>query len=254
MKGKGTANQGTGPGGPGGGGQRKSLRWPSPRCPLVATRRLRTDRAQPCRSACAPRRSAADTRTRPAACLPQQSRTPAAAPHRSPSRAQPSAPRRPSHFGACCSLPRPPAPARAPGPSRIPLPTHPSLGSDPCAGQPSPWILGHPPLGTRLRSSSVPSTPGRRAYLPAERGQRSRVTRAAAAAEQDRSPGPTGPPQRAPRHGSRERSPPGPPLQTRAQEERLALWSAVHLPRSPPKRLALRVNPEEAEEAILIKS
>lgn len=89
---------------------------------------------------------------------------------------------------------------------------------------------------------------------PAERGQRSRVTRAAAAAEQDRSPGPAGPPQRAPRHGFGERSPPGPPLQTRAQEERLALWSAVHLPRPPPKRLALRVNPEEEEEAILIKS
>lgn len=102
VKGKGTANHGTGPGGLGGAGQRKSLRWPSPRCPQVATRRLRRDRTQPCRSACAPRRSPADIRTRPAACLWQQSRTPAAAPHPrcsphgSPSRAQPS----PLHSGA----------------------------------------------------------------------------------------------------------------------------------------------------------
>lgn len=186
----------------------------------------------------------------PAAAVPHPRCSPAPQPEPRPALCTPTH----SHFGACCSLPRPPAPARAPGPSRIPLPTHPSLGSDPCAGEPSPWILGHPPLDTRLRSSSVLSTPGRRAYPPAERGQRSRVTRAAAAAEQDRSPGPAGPPQRAPRHGSGERSPPGPALQTRAQEERLALWSAVHLPRPAPKRLALRVNPEEAEKAILIKS
>lgn len=241
MRGKGTANQGTGPGGLGGGGQRKSLRWPSPRRPLVATRRLRTDRAQPCRSAC---------RSSPAP--PQQPRTPAAAPHRSPSRAQSSAPRR-THTLELAVFPDPQLPPPRPDPAASLCPSTPACAG-PCAGQPSPWILGHPPLDTRLRSSSVPSTPGRRAYPPAERGQRSRVTRAAAAAEQDRSPGPAGPPQRAPRHGFGERSPPGPPLQTRAQEERLALWSAVHLPRPPPKRLALRVNPEEEEEAILIKS
>lgn len=248
VKGKGTANHGTGPGGLGGAGQRKSLRWPSPRCPQVATRRLRRDRIQPCRSACAPRRSPADIRTRPAACLWQQSRTPAAAPHPrcSPhrSRAAPSpalcTPAH-SHFGACCSLPRPPLPRPRPDPAASLGPRTPAWAPTLVLARPSPWILGHPALDTRLRSTSVPSTRAGVRTHPL-RGPRSRVTRAAAsAAEQDRSPGPAGPPQRVPRHGSRERSPPSSALQTRAQEERLALWSPVRLPRSPPKRLARQV-------------
>lgn len=258
VKGKGTANHGTGPGGLGGAGQRKSLRWPSPRCPQVATRRLRRDRTQPCRSACAPRRSPADIRTRPAACLWQQSRTPRSspapplqpAPQPEPRPAQPSALRRTHTLELAAAFHDPQLPRPRPDPAASLGPRTPAWAPTLVPARPSPWILGHPALDTRRRSTSVPSTRAGVRTHPL-RGPRSRVTRAAAsAAEQDRSPGPAGPPQRVPRHGSRERSPPSSALQTRAQEERLALWSPVRLPRSPPKRLAPSVNPEE----VLIKS
>ena len=138
-----------------------------------------------------------------------------------PRPAQPSALRRTHTLELAAAFHDPQLPRPRPDPAASLGPRTPAWAPSLVPARPSPWILGHPALDTRLRGTSVPSTRASVRTHPL-RGPRSRVTRAAAsAAEQDRSPGPAGPPQRVPRHDSRERSPPRSALQTRAQEERL---------------------------------
>lgn len=137
----------------------------------------RTDRAQPCRSACVPRRSPADARTRAAwvpasvPTRPPQPRT--SSPARA--RAQPSAPRltqtpepavvpepqpRPSSRRRACTQAGAwvPAPRGARTPACAPLVPARTAPLDPCASSPRPAPSPHPGV----------LHPSRRAYLLGE--------------------------------------------------------------------------------------